>query len=167
MRWFSFFILTYLALGLQSGLARAIEFDHAAPDFVLLAAVFIALNAPHDTALLACFILGVLSDLAFGGTMGLFAFVYGMVGIFIASAQRAIGYRHPAAHFILTLSAGLIAAVILALHAWLRPPLAAGHYPVLPLFSSALYTAILAPVVLGILQKFRGVFRFHTSRGRM
>ena len=34
MRWLSFFILAYIALGLQTGLSRAIQWDSATPNFV-------------------------------------------------------------------------------------------------------------------------------------
>jgi len=167
MRWLSFFILAYIALGLDAGLARAIEWKAAPPDFVLLAAVFIALCAPHDTALLACFILGALHDLTGLGTLGLLAFSYGIAAVFIVSIQQAVNRQHPLAHFVLTGIAGMIVAVIVSLHGWIRPPLPGVHPPVMPLFYSAIYSAILAPFVLAALQKIRGVFHFQTSRGRM
>jgi rod shape-determining protein MreD len=167
MRWLSFFILVYIALGLQAGLARAIEYKNAAPNFVLLVVIFIALSAPRDTALLACFILGAMHDFASQGTLGLLAFTYGFVAVFIASIQQAVGRRNFITHFILTIVAGVIAAVILSLHGWLRPPAPGAYPPALPLFYSAIYSAILAPLILGFLQKIRGVFHFQTSRGRM
>jgi rod shape-determining protein MreD len=167
MRWLSFFILAYFALGLEAGLSRAIEWRTASPDFVLLAVVFIALNAPRDTAMLAGFILGALHDLTGQGTLGLYAFSYGMAAVFIISVQQAVNRRHPLAHFVLTGFAGLIVAIIVSLHGWIRPPAPGVHPPAIPLFYSAAYSAILAPFVLAGLQKIRGVFHFQTNRGRM
>jgi len=167
MRWTSFFILAYVTLGLETGLARAIEWKSAAPNFVLLAVMFIALNAPRDAALLACFILGLLHDFASQGTFGLLAFTYGSVGVVIGSLQQAVSRRHPLTHFILTAVAGTVVAIILTLHDWLRPPAPHAYPPALPLFSSAIYSAVLAPLVLGFLQKIDRVFRFQTARGRM
>ena len=167
MRWLSFFILAYIALGLETGLARAIEYKSAAPNFVLLAVIFIALSAPRDTALLACFILGAMHDFASQGTLGLLAFTYGIVAVFIVSIQQAIGRRNFLAHFILTIVAGIIVAVVVSLHGWLRPPAPHVYSPAPPLFYAAIYSAILAPFILGFLQKIRGVFHFQTSRGRM
>ena len=163
MRWLAFFILAYVALGLNAGLARAIQFRSATPDFVLLAAVFIAISAPHDTALLACFILGALHDLAGEGTLGLLAFSYGIAAIFLIAAHQAVNRKNPAAQFILTAIAGFLIAIIITLHAWLRT---SGHPPLSPLFTSAIYSAILAPFLLPIMQRMNRVFRFQrSSRG--
>lgn len=168
MRWLSFFILAYLALGLEAGLARAIEWQNAAPNFVLIALVFIALGAPRDAALLGCFILGALHDFASQGTLGLLAFTYGLCGAMIVSLQSAVNRKHPLTHFIFALLAGLLAATILALHGWIRPPLEQlGRAPIWPLFSSAVYSAVIAPPLIFGLQKMSKVFRFQSSRRRM
>ena len=163
MRWLSFFIFAYLTLGLQSGIARAMEWHSAGPNFVLLAVVFISLNAPRETALLACFMLGAMQDLTSQSTLGLFAFCYGLVALFIASIQQAVYRRHPVTQFILALLAGVLTAIILAIHGWIRPP----SPPISPLFVTAVYSAILAPFVLGGLQQIAGVFHFQSRRGRM
>src|SRR5204862_1426264 len=63
MRWLSYFILAYLMLGLQAGLAPYVRAGGAPPNFVLLTALFIALNAPRDASLLGCFGLGLMQDL--------------------------------------------------------------------------------------------------------
>jgi rod shape-determining protein MreD len=167
MRWLSFFILAYIALGLDAGLARAIEWKSASPDFVLLAAVFIAMNAPRETALLGCFILGASHDLTGQGTLGLYAFSYGIAAVFIVSVQQAVNRRHPLTQFMLTGFSGILIAIIISLHGWIRPPAPGLHPPATPLFYSAVYSAVLAPFVLAGLQKIRGVFHFQTNRGRM
>jgi rod shape-determining protein MreD len=172
MRWFRFFILAYIALGLQAGLSRAIEYKSASPDFVLLTVVFLAINAPRDTALLACFILGALHDFTGQGTLGLLAFSYGLAAVFIVAIQQAVNRRHPLTGFILTLFAGITVAVIISVHGLMRPPEPAPHQPVVyspmsPLFYSAIYSAILALILLPVLQKIRAVFHFQTGRGRV
>jgi rod shape-determining protein MreD len=177
MRPLSYFILAYITLGLQAGIARAMQWNAAEPNFVLLAVVFIALNAPRDTALLACFGLGAMQDLTSGGTMGLFALSYGLVALFILAIQQAVYRKHPVTHFMVAMIAGILVAIILAIHGWLRPPgaeilpdgqrLPAVHAPVLPLFYTAIYSAILAPLILGGLQRISRVFRFQSARRRM
>jgi rod shape-determining protein MreD len=167
MRWFPFFILAYLALGLQAGLARAIEWNSASPDFVLIAVVFLSLSAPRDAALLACFILGLLHDFTSHGTLGLLGFSYGLASVFVTAIQQAVNRNHIAVHFFLTVFVGFIGAIVLTLHGWLRPPAPGVHLPVLPLFYSAIYSAILAMLIVPLLQKISGVFHFQTSRGRM
>jgi rod shape-determining protein MreD len=177
MRALSYFILAYITLGLQAGIARAMQWNTAGPNFVLLAVIFIALNAPRDTALLACFGLGAMQDLTSGGTMGLYALCYGIVALFIVAIQQAVYRRHPVTHLMLAMVAGLMVALILAFHGWLRPPgpdkapdgehLSALHTPVLPLFYTAIYSAILAPFVIGGLQRFSRLFHFQSARRRM
>jgi len=162
MRWLSYFIFAYIMLGLQVGAARAMQWNNAEPNFVILAVVFIALNAPRDVALLACFILGALQDLTAGGSMGLFAFSYGLVALFIGGIQRAVDRRHAIAHFSVTLIAGVLTAMVLTAHQWIRPP----GPRVLPLFCTSIYTAILAPLLLAILQRISRVFRFERSPRR-
>jgi rod shape-determining protein MreD len=174
MRPLSYFILAYITLGLQAGIARAIQWNTAGPNFVLLAVIFIALNAPRDTALLACFGLGAMQDLTSGGTMGLYALCYGIVALFIVAIQQAVYRRHPVTHLMLAMIAGFMVALILAFHGWLRPPgpdrapdgqhLPPIHSPILPLFYTAIYSAILAPFVLAILQRMNRAFGFQRGR---
>jgi rod shape-determining protein MreD len=168
MRWVSFFILAYVVLGLQSGLATAMEWKSATPNFVLIAVVFIAINAPRDAALLAAFILGLLYDMTTSqGILGLMALSYALSAAMILPIAKGLHRRHPAAHFALTLSVGIVVAIIVALHEWIRPTTGAIRPSVLPLFYSAIYSAILAPIFIWVLQKFAGVFRFQTARHRI
>lgn len=177
MRWLSYFILAYVTLALQAGIARAMQWDGAEPNFVLLSVVFIALNAPRDVALLGCFLLGFMQDLTSQGTMGLYAFCYGVLTLLILAVRQGVYRRHPLSHFALVLVGGATTAIILAIHGWVRPPpapaMAAGqalrtiHPAVLPLFYTAIYSAILAPLIIGGLQRLHGLFHFQSTRRRI
>ena len=90
MRWLSYFILGYLAVALQIGLAPYLAYRGAVPNFVLLAAIFIAVNAPREAALLGCFMLGAMQDLVTQQPPGLFAFSYGLVSLLVS---RRMGVR--------------------------------------------------------------------------
>jgi rod shape-determining protein MreD len=175
MRWITYFILAYVALGLQTGIARAMDFHGASPNLVLLAVIFIAINAPRDAALLGCFILGVGQDLSSQGTMGLYAISYGLVAMFIISTQNAVYREHPLTHFTLAFIGGLMTAFVLGFHEWVRPSspreyagqsLPVVRFALMPLFYTALYSAVLAPILIGILQKSKKVFRFQSARRR-
>ena len=50
MRWPAYFILVYVAVGLQIGVGDYLRVGSARPDLVLLAVIFIAVNAPRDPA---------------------------------------------------------------------------------------------------------------------
>ena|SRR5579871_4415224 len=173
MRWFSYILLAYLAVALQIGLAPYIAYGQAQPNFVLLAVVFIAVNAPRDAALLGCFILGFLQDLVTQQQPGLFAFSYGLVALLIVNTQQVVYKDHPLTHFSLTLAAGFLTAVIIILHDRLRPPpikmvdgkaLRAVRPGVTVELTRVLYTAILAPILLGVLRKSKGIFGFQNQR---
>lgn len=160
MRWISYFILAYITLGIQTGLARAMDFHSSAPNFVLMAVVYISMNAPRDAALLGAFILGALQDLTSQGTMGLYSLSYGLVAMFVGSARQVAYREHPLTHFSLTLGGGLITAAILFIHGWLRGP----HSGLMALVYTAIYSAVLAPIILGVLQRMKMVFKFQGAR---
>jgi rod shape-determining protein MreD len=174
MRWAAYFIFTYVALGLQLGLAPEVAYHGAAPNLVLLAAIFISLNAPRDAALLGCFALGIVQDLLSSQPPGLFAMSYGLVAMFVISTQHVVYRGHPLTHFSLALVGGLMTMFILLLHGWIHPPGAARVEAKVALpairispateFTRVLYTAVLAPFVLWGLQKTRGIFAFQSSR---
>lgn len=175
MRWISYFILAYVMVGLQMGLAGAMQVHGARPNLVLIAVVFIALNAPRDAALLGAFILGAMQDLTSQGALGLYAFSYGVVALMVVSTQQVALRNHPLTHVAMVLIGGMITALVLTLHAWLRPPpmseLIGGAHAIRPavgpFFSSAVYSAVLAPILIwGILQRMRGLFHFQSSRRR-
>ncbi len=168
MRWLSFFMLAYVAVGLQTGIAAAMQWHGAGPNLVLIAVVFISMNAPRDVGLLGSFILGALQDLTTGGALGLYAFSYGIVAIFVASARQVVYREHPLTHFSLTLMGGCVTGTVLAIHGWWRRHSAVpfpSESPLL-LFYTAVYSAVLAPFVLGVLQRMKRAFRFESPHRR-
>jgi hypothetical protein len=102
---------------------------------------------------------------------------YGVLAMLILAVRQGVYRRHPLSHFVLALVGGITTALILAIHGWLRPPPApdmeAGrmlrpiHPAVLPLFYTAIYSAILAPLVIGGLQRLDGLFHFQSTRRRI
>ena len=178
MRWIAYFILAYLAIALQIGLAPFLRYHGAAPNLVLLAAVFVALNAPRDAALLGCFCLGVLQDLVSQQTPGLFALSYGLTGLLVFGAHQVVYKEHPLAHFTMALVGGLITAAVLLAHGWVHPPsprsvtgagqtVPAVRLSVATELTRVAYTAVLAPVVLGLLQRGKKVFAFQPQRRKI
>ena len=154
MRWVPFFVLAYVMLGLQVGLGGLV----GGVNFVLIAAVFVALNGARNVAVPACFVLGLLQDLAGTGPVGTFALAYAVVAILIAGTDRALSAEHPLTHFVITGVAGVVVALILWLHGHL-----ARHGVPLPLgqeFAGVLYTAVAALPALWLLNRLRRSFRF-------
>jgi rod shape-determining protein MreD len=169
MRWVSFGILAYLVLALHVALSGFINWGSATPNLVLPIVVFIAVNAPRDHALAGAFVLGLLQDLLCHQPIGLFAFTYGLVALFLIGAQPAVYRDHPLTHVLLTLLAALLAAAVVLFNGWAYPRLHAlaevGGPALGPAILSSLYTAALAPLLLLPLVKFKGVFGFRANRG--
>jgi rod shape-determining protein MreD len=179
MRWFAYFILAYVAVALQIGLSPFVQYRGAAPNLVLLAAVFIALNAPRDAALLGCFCLGVMQDLVTQQQLGLFALSYGLMGLVVFGLHQVVYREHPLTHFSMALVGGVITTCMLLVHGWIHPPSpavpASPGQPALQAirlspateFVRAGYTAVLAPFVLGVLQRVKKVFAFQPQRRKV
>ncbi len=177
MRWLPFFILAYLALGVQLGAGYDLSYRGAPPNFVLLVVVFVAGNGPRDSGLMASFLLGLFTDLISPQPLGLYALSYGLAGLLVAGSRQVAYGDHPLTHFTLTLGAGLLTATLLTIHALIRPtgaplPLASGEVlPGLPtsvggFFLSALYTAFVAMPLLWLLAKLKPFFGFRSQRQR-
>ncbi len=170
MRLIPYIILAYLALGLQVGLSEYVMWNGAKPNFVLLAAVFIAINAPRDAALLGCFGLGIVQDLLTAQAPGLHALSYGLLGMMLSNAQSAVYRRHPLTHVTVACLGGVITTVILYVQSavWSRwidestPP--AVRLSLANLLLGIVYTAALAPFVIGVLQRIRVAFSFQPPR---
>ena len=160
MRWASYFILAYVALGVQIGAGEFLRVAGAKPDLVLLAVIYIASNAPRAAALGGAFGMGLMVDLVGLGPLGLYAFAYGLVAMFVASMQEVMYRDHPLAHLFVALIASLLVSTIGLVHGWIHPPL----LDLAAQFKTALYTGLLAPVVLGVLQRAKRAFAFKPRR---
>lgn len=160
MRWPAYFILVYFVIGVQVGAADLMRVGGAKPDLVLLAVIFITVNAPRDAALLGAFGIGVMTDLVSLSPLGVYALAYSLVGMFVVSTQELVYRAHPLTHFSLGLAGGLLSGAVVAIHGWIRGP----SVPVMDLFTSTLYTAAVAPLVLGALNLARKSFAFSRRR---
>lgn len=163
MRWFAYFILGYVSLGFQTGLAPHLRVGNAMINLVLIAAVFIAANAPRHAALLGCFGLGVMQDLATLNAPGLFALSYGLTAIVVAGTHRAVSGGHPVTHFAFTLFGGVVTAFVLTLHGWIAPT--GSPQPFWTWIASAFYSGLVAIPLLWGLSRVRRAFKFRNARG--
>ena len=166
MAWPAYFILAYLAIGLQIGLGGHLRAWGAQPNFVRMCAAVIAINAPREPALLGCFALGLLQDLVAANTLGLYGLSYGLFALIAAGTGQSVYRGHPLTHFALTLLGGTIAALVVWVHGWIRLP-ADERVGLLVMLWSAVYSALLAPVVLGLLHRARRAFAFQPPRRRV
>jgi rod shape-determining protein MreD len=168
MRWIVFVIFAYVMLGMQIGMGDQLRIGGAGPNLVVLAVGFICLNTAREPALAASFVLGLLQDLASStAPIGLHAFAYSVVGLLIARSNRQVYSDHPLTHLFTCLLAQTAVALIVLGHSYLRPPDGATHLAVMPLLGSCVYTAALAPLVLGVLSRVKPLFGFEPVRRRI
>ena len=170
MRFFPFFILAYVALGIQVGLTGYGTIYQARPNLVLLVAIFIAVNAHRDAALLGCFLLGFAQDLLTSQSpLGLNALSYSLIGILVINTQEIVYSDHFLTHISLGLLSGLVYAFLIYAHGWIYYSLLHASAKMArpfvgPLVVSAFYTAGLAPFVLALLRKMKRIFGFRPLR---
>jgi rod shape-determining protein MreD len=167
MRWLSYFIFAYITLGAQVGLSAYLRLNGAPPNLVLLAVLFITLYAPRDVAMLAAFGLGLMQDLLTQQTLGLYALSYGLVASLLVSIGPMLNKEHPVTHAVLALVASFACAVVMLLHGWIHRPGAQARLDPSLLLYSGLYTTLLAPFALGIIQRVRWLFGFQAARRRV
>src|SRR4051812_23857240 len=165
MRGMAYFILAYVALGAQVGLAPYLRIG-APPNLVLPAVIFIALNAPKEPALLGCFGLGLMQDMLTQQSLGVYALSYGLIGIFVIGTQNLLYRDHPLTHVIVAFIGSIICSILLIAHDVVRYRglEADRRIAISKLLYMTLYTTIVAPLVLWILQRMRRSFRFQKRR---
>jgi rod shape-determining protein MreD len=160
VRWLTFIVFAYLMLGLQTGLGALADVGPAWVNFPLIAAVFIAVNARRDPALIACFVLGLLHDLLGESSLGVYALAYCLVAWLIEGTDRALSPDHPFTHFVMTLFGGGVTAVVVYLQGHLALSDAVQPVPFWPLLATAFYSACVAVPALWAVGKFRKRFKF-------
>jgi rod shape-determining protein MreD len=182
MRLLPYILLAYVALGVQVGLGQYVAVRGASPNLVLVAAIFVGLYAPREAGLMGCFGMGLMQDLLTRQPLGLYALAFGLVGLLVVGVQQMVDREHPLTHVALGLVGGVIVALVLLLHGLVHPPavrtvsgaaaeVASGATPArLPAsteFLRAVYTALLAPFVIGLLLKVKRWFGFKPDYRRL
>ncbi len=177
MRWPAYFLLAYVAVGVQLGVGAFAPVRGVGPDLVLLVVVFVSLNAPRAEALVGGVLLGAMQDLVTLQPLGLFAFAYGLVAYGVSRSAEHVRRAHPLTHVALALFGGAVTGVVLVAHDCVRPAgpavvsagtVVARAVRIGPRTAavSALYTTVLAPFVLGPLSRLHRFFGFDPARRR-
>ena len=98
----------------------------------------------------------------YASPLGLYAIAYSLVGMFTVSTQEYVYRAHPLTHASLGFVGSFVAGAVVLIHGWIKGPPAS----LAEVFASAVYTAIVAPVVLGGLNLAKGAFSFRRRRQR-
>ncbi len=168
MRWITFGILLYLATALQvAHFGQWSEAGYFHIEFIPMLAVFYALYPTEDSALLACFCCGLVYDLTATGLFGVNTISLSLAGYAITRIRMNIFRQNPISQFVLVFLTVML--VLLGKNVLIRMALWSAAQPTTDIsgyaattaiaFSSAIYTAILAPWV------FRGLFMIGSLLG--
>jgi rod shape-determining protein MreD len=158
MRWIGFILLIALAAVIQTTVVSWIRIHRIGPDLLFLVAVYYLLQAPPAEALLAAWAAGLTLDLFSDVRVGTFALSFGLVGLAVIRIREMLFKDHPLTQLVVALvGCGLSQILARAITALLEPSLQWGLADVLlGALYTALYTAILAPYGLWLLDRFRG-----------
>ena len=162
MRWIGFVILLYVVTVLQSTLAPFIAVHTIRPDIMVIVAVHYALLVRGYDAMLACWCIGLATDLAglsypSDSNVGVNAFSLGFIAIVIVKVRELTFRDSAVTQLVLTFLTKLTLALIVGVHMlyvldeWHR----FGEVATAAVWA-AVYTALLAPYGHWMLRRFRG-----------
>lgn len=183
MNWLTFGLFAWVALGLELGLKGGLRIGPSiAPSFVMVYAVYLALLAPHRTALWTSFILGLLADLTTRiGLAGLDRTVtlvgphtlgYLLAGQLVITMRAMMIRKNPFTMAVLAVLASAVAAVVIVAVYSLRSiiigdPLAfQPTQELIQRLASALYTGLLALILSLVLIPMAPAFGLTPPQGR-
>jgi len=172
VRWISFAIVLYAAAVFQSAAAPYLSLYSVRPNLLVVLAVFYALEARRDDAMLACWMIGLVMDLTglsyvhHGvSNVGLCALGLGLMSVVIVKL-RELTFRESVwsqLFFCFAAQAALFALIALhmayALHTW-------EHFGRVVRWGlyAAVYTAVVAPYGHWVLRQFRGTLGVGAGR---
>ena len=159
MRWITFFLLLYLATALQAAhLGQWSEVGYFHLEYLVLVAIFYALFAEDDSALLAGFWSGLVYDLTSQSLLGTQALLLGLIVLGLVKIRKHIFRNNTLSQIVMTFLAtiifllGRMALESAVLWACGRPVnMGSPMQSVGVAFSSAVYTAVLAPFVFRLI----------------
>ena len=177
MRWPAYLALAYAAVGVQVGVGGLLTVRGVGPDLPLLVVVFASLYARPGEAMFAGLMTGLMQDMATVQPLGLFAFAYGATAAVVSRGAAVVRRGHPLAHVAAALVGGAVTGVLLVTHDWVRPagPAVVSAGTVVAravrigprtVLVSTLYTAVLAPIVVGPLGRAYRAFGFDPPNRR-
>ncbi len=149
MRWVAFGILLYVAAVLQTAVVPFVAVHGIRPNLLVILAVYYALGARSQDAMLACWTIGLVTDLAshsVGGhsNVGLHALALGLIAVGIVRVREYTFRNSVVTHLVFTFGSTLLLSLATGVHVfwirddWSRPG---------GLFWSAMYTAIYTSVL--------------------
>jgi rod shape-determining protein MreD len=164
VRWYLLILLSFLFVGLEVAFPTSWQLGDAHPEFALLLAIYLVLNAEDRDTIYAAWIVGLTKDLFSTGRLGTHSLIYLLGAVVLLKLRRHL-YRNE----ILVQTAVAFGAVFLADLTYLlqlsltTPGLDAAHY-LRRLLVVTLYSTACAPIVFLLLDALRrplGAYQRH------
>lgn len=164
MKWAPFAIFAVVTIVLQTTIVnQTLVIGEVCPDWMFILAVHYALHGPWPDVAIAAWILGLLVDLQTSdptgtGTIGLFAFSYGLAACVILRIRRALFRDHFVTHIVVTFAMTFCVQFVVQLYFVWRPPTEAARQisgALMMALLTAAYTAFCAPYLHWGLLKLR------------
>jgi rod shape-determining protein MreD len=164
MKWVPFAILAIVTIVLQTTIVnQVLDIGDVYPDWMFILAVHYALHGTWPDAAIAAWILGLLVDLQSvdptrTGTIGLFAFCYGLAACVILRVRRALFREHFVTHIVVTfVMTFCVQFVVWMYFAWRADTKSAGDIASALTMSllTAAYTGFCAPYLHWVLLRMR------------
>ncbi len=170
MRWINLFILTFVLVVLQVGVAGLLGIgpQNVTPDLLLLTAVIIAFIGKTESALLACWVLGLAKDLTSDGVQGSYALCFGLIAILILQIREFFYGESPFVLMAFVFAGSFLTEkLVFIIEIMKSPNLTWSNYSSSSsmIFFSALFTAALAPFALVAMQRLRPLLGLPMRRG--
>ena len=174
MRWITFFALLYIAAALQAahlGQLNLTGYFHL--EFIPLLAIFYSLYAERDSAMLAALLCGLVYDLTSPSLLGLEMVLLGLLSMGITNIRAHVFRNNFISQMVitfLTVTLFLYGRMIISnLLLW-----TAGKHALVPtnlaicliILSSAIYSAVLAPLLFRALFFLGALLGFDSHTGR-
>jgi rod shape-determining protein MreD len=163
MHWIAFALLLYVVTALQAAAVPFLAVHTIVPDLMIIVAVHYALAARTYDALLACWLIGLVTDLSgisyqHHANVGVHALALGIIALAIVKLRGLVLRDSVVTQLVATFAAKLAVAILVGLHMmyatddWSRmgTVIATSIY-------AAIYTAVLAPYGHWLLRKLRTV----------
>ncbi len=174
MRWLTFFLLLYFATALAAAhLGQWSEIGYFHLEYLVLLGMFYALFADEDSAILAGFWCGLVYDLTSQSLLGTQALLLGLIALGLVKIRKHIFRNNALSQIVMTFLAVIIFLVgrtaidSAVLWACGRGGLSINLLRFAGItFSSAVYTAVLAPVIYRLLFMLGSLLGFEPPHHR-
>ncbi len=169
MRWATFGLVLYVVMVLHTAAAPFVAVNGIRPNLLAILAVYVALAARSQDALLACWVVGMATDLCSQsyrghGNVGVNALALGLVGLGIVKVREYTFRDSVVTHLVFTFGATLLLSMAVGAHlCWVRDDWDPFGRAVAASIYAAIYTGVLAPYGHWCLHKLRGLMGIGTS----